>query len=265
MLKQRILTALVLVPLMVIMLFGAGSGLWLVFSGLIAMLALWEYTRMVGIKDLAQKVYLGGTALVGLFCVQVADLSGFWQTLIVLFWLVFVPLALKKRQAITVSWKKYALGWMLMLPFWAALVNLRGDGDSSDAWHLLLVMMLVWIADTGAYFVGKRFGKRKLAPNVSPGKSIEGALGGMALVLLYVTVVQDALLDFPLSMFGSWILALVLAAISIEGDLFESMLKRLAGVKDSSQLLPGHGGVFDRVDSLIAVLSVYWVVSQWGL
>ncbi|AUZ03934.2 phosphatidate cytidylyltransferase [Vitreoscilla sp. C1] len=265
MLKQRILTALVLIPLMVIMLFGAGETTWLWFSGAIAILALWEYTRMVDIKGLSQKIYLGLTALFGLFTVQVDELAGFWQIVILAFWLLIVPLSLKKRQKIVSSWKKYALGLMLMLLFWAALVNLRGFGTSSDAWHLLCVMMLVWIADTGAYFVGKNFGKRKLAPTVSPGKSVEGALGGMACVLVYVTFAHGALLDFPSGMVASWILAAFLTAISIQGDLFESMLKRLAGVKDSSALLPGHGGVFDRVDSLIAVLSVYWVVSQWGL
>lgn len=265
MLKQRILTALVLIPLMVLMLFGAGDTIWLWFSGAIAILALWEYTRLVAISGLKQTIYLSLTALIGLLVVRTDELSGLWQWLILLFWFVAVPLLLKRKQAITATWQKYALGWMLALPFWAALVNLRDHGSSSDVWHLLCVMILVWIADTGAYFVGKKYGQRKLAPSISPGKSIEGAIGGLVAVLIYVTIVHNQLLGFPDSLLLSWMLAAVLTAVSIGGDLFESMLKRLAGVKDSSQLLPGHGGVFDRVDSLIAVLSVYWVLSQWGL
>ena len=160
MLKQRILTALVLIPLMVGMLFGAGDTLWLWFAGAIAVTALWEYTRMVGIEGLNQKIYLGLTALVGLLTIGTGELSSFWQWLILLFWFVAMPYMLKSRQKITVTWQKLALGWMLMLPFWAALVGLRGNGGSADAWHLLAIMALVWIADTGAYFVGKSMGKR---------------------------------------------------------------------------------------------------------
>ena len=264
MLKQRFITAMVLVPLMMAMLFWSNDAVWLCFSGLIAITALWEYTRLVGIVGLHQKLYLGLTAFLGLFLVRTDELGGVWQWLILLFWFVGMPYLLKRKQAINTPWQKYALGLLLMLPFWGAMVNLRGD-DGDEALPLLAVMVLVWIADTGAYFVGKKYGKRKLAPSISPGKSVEGALGGLAAVLVYVTIAHGALSGFPDSLFLTWIFAAILTAVSIGGDLFESMLKRTAGVKDSSQLLPGHGGVFDRVDSLIAVLSVYWVLSQWGL
>ena len=150
-----------------------------------------------------------------------------------------------------------------LLPAYFALLAWHPSAEHGG--RLLAVMALVWIADTGAYFVGKKYGKRKLAPSISPGKSVEGALGGLAAVLVYVTIAHGALTGFPDSLFLTWIFAAILTTVSIGGDLFESMLKRTAGVKDSSQLLPGHGGVFDRVDSLIAVLSVYWVLSQWGL
>jgi phosphatidate cytidylyltransferase len=132
---------------------------------------------------------------------------------------------------------------------------------------LLSVMALVWIADVGAYFFGKAFGKRKLAPTISPGKSWEGALGGAFAVLLTATlsiacapaaawladtfaVRLQAKMGWPLALA---MLALIVAA-SVVGDLFESLLKRRAGLKDSSNLLPGHGGVLDRIDSLIPVL-----------
>ena len=196
MLKQRVITALILLPIMLGMLFWASDGLWAAFSGLIAVLALWEYGRMCGI------------------------------------------------------------GWMLMLPFWFALVSLRPS--EGDALSLLAVMGLVWIADIGAYFCGKAFGKNKLAPAISPGKSWEGAFGGVLCVLIYLSVVREAgWLGFDLPWLPTMLAGVVLAAVSVCGDLLESWLKRVAGVKDSSNLLPGHGGVFDRVDSMIAVLSVY--------
>ena len=142
-----------------------------------------------------------------------------------------------------------------MLPFWFALVYLRSDAN--DALSLLAIMGLVWIADIFAYFCGKAFGHNKIAPAISPGKTWEGAIGGAVCVMVYMTIVQQiGWLDD-----GSWwrlmLLSLILTIISVCGDLLESWLKRVVGLKDSSHLLPGHGGVFDRVDSLIAVLSVY--------
>lgn len=128
-------------------------------------------------------------------------------------------------------------------------------------------MALVWVADIGAYFSGKRFGKRKLAPHVSPGKSWEGLIGGLLLSLL-LTVVVGLYRDWS---FGEFLLALPAAAlvvlISVVGDLTESMFKRQSGIKDSSNLLPGHGGVLDRIDSLTAAVPVFAVLlwlAGWG-
>jgi phosphatidate cytidylyltransferase len=140
--------------------------------------------------------------------------------------------------------------------------------------YLLSVMVLVWIADIGAYFSGKAFGKRKLAPSISPGKSWEGAIGGASAVLLIsaLTVLFGgaALADtFAVAVqarFGWAALAavlVVLAAASVVGDLFESQLKRRAGVKDSSRLLPGHGGVLDRIDALVPVLPLAALIGHW--
>ena len=130
---------------------------------------------------------------------------------------------------------------------------------------LLSTMALVWVADIGAYFVGKAFGKRKLAVQISPGKSVEGAVGGLVLCYAYALACVF-FLPFESTIFGAWairfgwvpmmLMATLLTAFSIFGDLFESQLKRLAGVKDSSQLLPGHGGVLDRVDALIPTMPI---------
>jgi phosphatidate cytidylyltransferase len=140
--------------------------------------------------------------------------------------------------------------------------------------YLLSVMALVWIADIGAYFSGKAFGKRKLAPSISPGKSWEGAIGGAIAVLLIAALTVlfggEALADtFAVRVqarFGWAALAaalLVLSAASVVGDLFESQLKRRAGVKDSSRLLPGHGGVLDRIDALVPVLPLAALIGHW--
>jgi len=127
---------------------------------------------------------------------------------------------------------------------------------------LLSLLALVWVADIGAYFIGRRFGRRKLAPAISPGKSIEGAIGGCALSVVFVLISAAYPGTFGAALVARWgvvlaaVFAAVLAIISVGGDLFESLLKRRAGRKDSSSLLPGHGGVLDRIDALIPVLPV---------
>src|SRR5690606_34522290 len=138
--------------------------------------------------------------------------------------------------------------------------------------YMFSVMTLVWIADVGAYFSGKAFGKRKLAPSISPGKSWEGAIGGGLLVLLagFASLAWPALEDtFAVQLYRHWgvigmaaVLILMVAA-SIVGDLFESQLKRRAGMKDSSNLLPGHGGVLDRLDALIPTVPLAVLFSHW--
>ncbi|MDO4434647.1 MAG: phosphatidate cytidylyltransferase [Alysiella sp.] len=260
MLKQRIVTALILLPLMLLMLFGSGSLLWAAFGGLIALLALWEYGRMAGLSSEQQNAYLGGTAFF-----MLTAYAGDWQLpafiwlLVLAFWLLLMPIWLYKKWKIRAGTKTYICGWLLMLPFWFALLRLRPDSD--DAGHLLALMVLVWLADSAAYFVGRAFGKTQLAPVLSPKKSWEGAVGGLIAVWLYVVFACHA---GWLALGGSWLgiiaAATVLTFVSIGGDLLESWLKRAANIKDSSNLLPGHGGVFDRVDSLIAVLSVYAAV-----
>lgn len=257
MLIQRIITALALLPLMLGMLFYAPDALWAAFSGLIALVALWEYARMSGLDKRQVNHFLVFSLIFG-----IVAYSGGWQLpdlvwyLVLAFWLVVMPLWLKKKWTLKGGWQAYAAGWMLMLPFWYALVGLRQSEESAVS--LLAVMGLVWVADIFAYFTGKAFGKHKMAPAISPGKSWEGAVGGAVCVALYMTWVWYAdWLDINTGWLNTVLIGLVLTVVSVCGDLLESWLKRAAGIKDSSNLLPGHGGVFDRVDSLIAVLSVY--------
>ncbi len=146
-----------------------------------------------------------------------------------------------------------AIGIILLVPTWIAMVVLH---TISPYW-LLLLLLLIWGADTGAYFAGRAFGKRKLAPQVSPGKSWEGVAGAMAMTVV-VALVGGVLLDVSgVALLGLVLLALVTVAFSIVGDLLESLMKRRVGVKDSGTLLPGHGGVLDRIDSLTAAAPLF--------
>ena len=175
------------------------------------------------------------------------------------FWLLAMPAWLNRKWKIQADARGMAIGWLLMLPFWFALIALRPGPQAAG--QLLAIMVLVWLADSAAYFVGRAIGKHKLAPVLSPKKSWEGAAGGLVAVCVYMTFTRSAgWLGFDASWFATMLVAVLLTLVSIGGDLLESWLKRAAGIKDSSNLLPGHGGVFDRIDSLIAVLSVYAAV-----
>lgn len=263
MLKQRILTALVLLPLMTGMLFFAGERLWAIFTGLIVLLALWEYARICHMRAWQNGAYLLVSLCLGGYLYQ----SGFrlppWQHAAVLvFWLLLVPLWLKFKWKVNADLWGALLGWLLLLPFWLALISLRPN--TAAAGYLLAVMAMVWVADVAAYFVGRAIGKRKLAPTISPNKSWEGVVGGVVCVTLYAGVLQqNQWFAVNLPLWQTIIVAVVLTVVSVCGDLLESWLKRAAGIKDSSNLLPGHGGVFDRIDSLIAVLSVYAALLAW--
>lgn len=271
MLKHRILTALALLPLMLGMLFFAGSGLWVAFGGLISLLALREYARIAGLHACQNRYYLFASALLGglLYASGGADLDtggGFavlWMGVLA-FWLVVAPVWLYAKWELRPGWSALLLGWVLFVPFWLAFVGLRPD--AAYATDLLAVMVLVWLADVAAYGVGRVWGRRRLAPVISPKKSWEGALGAMACAVLYALWLHST----DGFTFGStWLsavgMAVLLTIVSIYGDLLESWFKRAAGIKDSGRLLPGHGGVWDRIDSLVAVLSVYAALTVCGV
>ena len=267
MLKTRIITAIVLMAVLLPILFLLPPYYLGAFFLVVLLAAAWEWSRMLAPEaKKAAWLYATFCLVIILFLLGMQAVS--WQfsllMMSVLFWIFLAPFILAKGMNLSLQKFKpfYSILGLIILPAtWFALVFLRELGLV----FLLSSMALVWVADIGAYFIGKAFGKHKLAAQISPGKSIEGAIGGLVLCYLYALL---CVVYLPLgdTLFGAWairfgwvpmfLMVTVLVAFSVFGDLFESQLKRLAGVKDSSHLLPGHGGVLDRVDALIPTMPI---------
>jgi phosphatidate cytidylyltransferase len=278
MLLTRVITALAILPVVLGMLFLAPPGAWALFMLVIALVACWEWSRMCGLTPTGQGAYLAASGAIGAFLwllylravpgnFAAMAMTGFIVATI--FWVVGAPFWLAHRMRPSPSTCAVA-GWIVAWPAWLAFVVLR---DTSP-WLLLALAALVWVADIAAYFAGKRFGKRKLAPAVSPSKTWEGVYGALAGVLVYGTILAWAANTYetPLTRIfdhgaavGAVVAMLVLTGVSIVGDLFESWMKRGAGLKDSSSLLPGHGGVLDRIDALTSTLPVAALALYAGL
>ena len=251
MLKQRIITALVLVALVLASLFASNPIFWRALMSLAVLIGFWEWLRFCSIESVPQKVlcYLGFAVSMVAFQSQMFDLNSMAIALCLLWVLLLAYTLTESFDFLNHRVLKTLIG-LIVLPAGAWLLIEFKSLENAPAW-ILCFMVSVWAADIGAYFVGKRFGKTKLAPSVSPGKTVEGFLGGLALVLILFAPVL--LTIFPVK--AALLLlctVLITAFISVGGDLFESKLKRHAKIKDSSQILPGHGGVLDRIDSLLS-------------
>ena len=277
MLKTRIITAIILLLVFLEAIFLLPRHGWALFCGGVAVLATWEWGGFLKLAATARVVLAGVMTLMivaaiwflpgmlGIgdgFAYQGWWLGRFLLVPSVLFWALAVPLWLRYRWQLKSLPIGLVVGLVVILPTWLALVQLRSLGP----WPLLAIMAVVWMADIAAYFSGRAFGKRKLAPNISPGKTWEGAIGAGIGVIAYGLILRASFPDYldiapPVLALG----LVLLTAISIIGDLFESLLKRQAGIKDSSQLLPGHGGVLDRIDSLTSTLplvTLLWLACQ---
>ncbi|MDV9032746.1 phosphatidate cytidylyltransferase [Pseudomonas sp. RAC1] len=270
MLKQRIITALILLPVALGGFFLLGGADFALFIGFVVTVGAWEWARLAGLT--AQPLRLAYATVVAgalMLLYLMPDLAPWVLGASVIWWGLATWLVLTYPRS-SELWGSAAcrllIGLLVLLPAWQGLVLLKhwplGNG------LILSVMVLVWAADIGAYFSGRAFGKRKLAPQVSPGKSWEGVYGGMAVSLL-ITLVVGLVRDWGI---GQILLGLVGALIvvmsSVVGDLTESMFKRREGIKDSSNLLPGHGGVLDRIDSLTAAIPMFAVLlwaAEWGV
>ena len=275
MLRQRIVTAVALAAVFLGALFGLPPLGWTVFAVIVLAAGAWEWCGFARGERTARTAYAVVTTGVGFAIAVGLGLSGGRPGALALipvygvavaFWVVGAPLWLARRPARPSRWLVLAVGWVVLIPTFLALVHLRNIGPVT----LLVFMMLVWIADIAAYFAGHRYGRTKLAPAISPGKTREGLYGALlataafAIVwALFLRVHVPALIrDLPASLVWLLLLVAALTVLSVIGDLFESVLKRQAHLKDSGRLLPGHGGVLDRIDALTAVLPAAALVSM---
>ncbi len=273
-LKQRVLTAIVLVPLLLACMFLLPNSVWALLMCVPAALAALEWSRLAGYQ---RSGCLRFTAIVTATCLGFIVLGASAQPLsaaaarvavllyllALLFWAIAAPLWLYRGWRVTQPLLLGAVGCIVLVPAWLAIVSLQ-----KSAGLLLAVLLAVWIADIAAYFAGRRFGHRKLAPQISPGKTWEGVIGAFVAVLIYGFVVSFVLQPSAnlYDRLVTMIFVSALTVLSIVGDLFESWIKRGAGVKDSGSLLPGHGGILDRIDSLTAALpfaALYFLPALW--
>lgn len=268
MLKQRVITAIVLASLIIAIIFLTRASVFATLLGLIFLLGMWEWTRMAGARGHALRAALlvGYAILFGLFwhvCKSpwwwLPVLAGLAWWLLALVWLTHHDFAVEATHAHAVL--KLLAGALVTVPAWCAVVVMHGDMAKPDNghghWWVLFFGCIVVAADIGAYSAGRRWGHNKLAPAISPGKTREGVYGALVCSGV-VGLVGGALLKVPANRLPAIVaLALLTVLFSIIGDLFESMIKRHAGVKDSGALFPGHGGVFDRMDSMVAALPIF--------
>lgn len=264
MLKQRIITALILLPLVLWGLFGLGAEYFAYFVALVVGLGAWEWARLAGFEAQLPRIVYAVVIVVITALISGAVASAMLY-LSLLWWCLATALVLSYPASAkfwAASWQRLLIGVLTLVPLSEALIVIRTGQvtvleNLNVLWVLLYVLVIVWGADTGAYFAGKAFGKRKLAPAVSPGKSWAGVWGGAAATTLIALASALALsLSFAQTL-QLVLVTMLVTGVSVVGDLTESMFKREAGVKDSSQLLPGHGGVLDRIDSLNAAVPVF--------
>lgn len=285
MLKTRVLTALILIPIVVLITLFSPLILFAILSGIVFLLALKEWANLIGItKTYSGKklfiTYASSLAFSILFFFLLAML-----TLLVIFFFLFILHFFFKfdlaRPKTYFFWPAYilglwclpviaifiypkgtkfytqgktglAIGFMVILLAWFSLVLLQ----SFNPYLALYALVLVWVADTAAYFVGKKWGQFKLAPNISPGKTWEGLLASV-LAGMILSLLAYHLFRFSFDIFAWLIFNMIVVLFAAAGDLFESIFKRANNVKDSGNMLPGHGGILDRVDALLSAIPVF--------
>lgn len=242
------------------------------FTAAIITLGAWEWANMSGLEQ--QPGRMGYAALIAVILYGLIDVSAVAVLWLALLWWVVCFVLVRSYPAGSERWgsvpARALMGVLVLVPAWIGLNHLRtggfqfGDTDN-NLLVILYVFCVVWVADIGAYFAGRAFGKAKLAPRVSPGKSWAGVWGGLAAVGAFALVASVLVSASAAEAALLVVASLVTGLVSVLGDLLESMLKRFRGIKDSSRLLPGHGGIMDRIDSLTAAAPVFaLIITQLG-
>jgi phosphatidate cytidylyltransferase len=269
-LKQRIVSALILVPLVVLSVLKLSQGSFALLLAFAMMLAAWEWSSLVPLRSMTARllfVLLTLCLLIVVWNLAASELlvnivlwmaMAWW--LFVLFWITQPMLGSGETFGHAIF--KSLLGIGLLLSTWLAFVVLHSRPDQGPQW-VLYVLFLIWIADSGAFFSGRYWGRNKLAPAVSPGKTWEGVLGALVISSMFAFG-YARFIDLRGAALASFVLVcFVTVLFSIAGDLLESLLKRQHGVKDSGSLIPGHGGILDRIDSLMAAAPVFLFSLRW--
>ena len=279
MLKQRVITALVLTALLLIVLFGATAAIFACAMVALVLVGAWEWAGLSSCKSLWQRLLyvlfvaillLGVGNAIGIYPFDRIELhSDVIKSILILgcSWWALALLLVQGYPSSVILWGhplvRLFMGLCVLIPAWVALVYVCFQPQG--AWLVLMIIGIVAAADIGGYFAGRRYGKRKLAPHVSPGKTLEGFMGGQVSSIILALVIAF-IYHAPLGI----LLAIVIptSLFSVLGDLVESMVKRHAGVKDSGVILPGHGGILDRVDSITAAAPIFalaLLASGWRL
>ena len=272
--KQRIITALILAPLVILGIFKLPLIGFIIALTAITLLGFWEWTQFTESKSriaaLVPAVVVTGLSFLFISpdAVSLNQLAAPHYTVLALgfvWWIIASTMAITYPKT-TNLWQgskalRHVFGFLTLIPFLWSVIILRASDISVDPYHgaklVLYVCFLVWAADSGAYFAGKSMGKCKMAPHVSPNKTIEGLIGGIIAALIVGWLFAgwfDIQFTSPVHMV---IITLITVVISVLGDLVESMFKRVSGIKDSSNIIPGHGGILDRIDSLTAAFPVF--------
>lgn len=261
MLKQRVITAVLLLPVVIGSILLLSLEFFTLVWAAVMSVAAYEWLKLSGIQNrwllLLSLIMLNGLfALIWFY--PFSSMPVAWYILIAWFLIIMSfmgdPVAsLKRCRPVAYSFIGIAVGLVLIFPTWLAMVLLH----QHNPWMVLHVFLIVWVADTGAYFSGRRFGKHKLAPVISPGKSWQGVWGALIAVTGYAIAISFFWQQGEQQQWLFVFICVLAALVSVAGDLLESVFKRVRGVKDSGQILPGHGGVMDRLDSMMAAAPVF--------
>lgn len=264
MIKQRLITAAILIPLVLlgILLLQTKTLEW--FVAIVTVLAAWEWFGIIGVHDVIKRlIWVSGLCLLSTISLDYLS-TGFIVSIASIIWLLAAALLMKYGNDglpnhLIILFRQPGFGIasavILLASFWVATISLHDTLMGPQ--QLLYILVSVWLADTGGYFVGKKWGKKALAKAVSPNKTWEGVWGALGLTTIWAIIAFEIGLGGRLSLQTWLLLTLSSVAMSIVGDLFESLFKRSHNIKDSGNLLPGHGGILDRIDSLIAAVPIF--------